>query len=190
MNESVDICRGAETPKVEEEKENNQLSRSICDSFASVFSRNYNINQLFFSLVKKLNKFFSINRSVLVVYSARDDSLKVLAMKRDRGTCEGLAVTLPDKDSLLYRIFHERMIYTENYPSSFEGNFVERRLLIDDCTKSLLVWPIRSDGFCNGLICLSSPVIYAFELIAEGCLEYVVDRFGKEVENCLTAVNV
>jgi len=161
---------------------NNRISRVFQRSLGALFNGNRNIYELFFCLTKKLNNFFSLSRSILIIHSERDESLKVIAMKGASNCHVGLALTLPEKDSLLYRVLNDKEIYTENYPDKFNGNFIERKLLLDDNPGSIAVCPVKYKNKIRGLICLTSPALYAFTLFKDGMLDSILERFGKSVK--------
>jgi len=161
---------------------NGRIGKVFLRSLGNLFKSNKNIYDLFFSLTKKLNKFFSLSRSILVIHSNRDDCLKVIAIKGVRGSRVGLALTLPREGSLLYRVLDDGVTYTENYPDKFNGNFIEKKLLLDDDPGSIVVYPVLYNDAIQGLICLTSPALYAFTLFNEGVLDPVLDKFGKSIE--------
>ncbi len=165
-----------------EDNINGRMSNIFLKSLSSLFRNNKNIYDLFFSLTKKLNKFFSLSRSILVIRSMRDDDLKVIAMKGPQNSRIGLALTLPRQNSIIYQVLGGKEIYTENYPHEFSGNFIERKLLLDDNPGSIAICPIKNDGDVCGLICLTSPALYAFTLFRDGALDAVLERFGKSIE--------
>jgi hypothetical protein len=136
-------------------------------SLTALFRKDRNIYKLFFAITKKLNKFFSISTAVLVVHSVRDGHLKVIAIRKPKYAGKGLALSIPEKDSLLYRIFRNNALYTANYPSVSETNFIEKKLLLEEGTQSLAICPITYGGSLAGLVCFASPVPYAFDMIEE-----------------------
>ncbi len=150
-------------------------------SFNSLFKNNNSLDHLFFSLIKKLNKFFSISRAVLVVHSPRDEKLKAIAL-RGRKARQGLALTLPKRDSLLYTVFNKGDIYAENYSGIFKGNFIENKLLMIDKASSLVICPIRFKGRINALLCLTSQTLFAFNMFENGLLDSVLEQLGKFID--------
>jgi hypothetical protein len=146
-----------------------------------LFKDRKNIYHLFFSLIKKLGKFFSISKAVLVVRSPEDNALKVIALKSRHHARHGLALTLPKRDSLLHRVFKSREVYSASYPGGFEGNFIEKKLLLEDDTGSVAICPVSVNGTMQGLLCLTSPVVYAFSMFEEGFLDGVLEKFGRSI---------
>ena len=160
------------------------------NSFEAVFRKTDDIYKLFFLLTKKLSKFFSISRASLIVHSKLDGKLKAIAMKGDKGAHEGLALTLPEQNSLLYNILESGVPYIENYPQQFPGNFIEEKILIDSDTRSLAVLPIKDNGTLGGLICFASPVPYAFTMLEDGLLDDLMEKFGPVLNKKLPRVNI
>ena len=155
-----------------------RIASNLLRSMAALFRKQKNVYKLFFSITKKLHKLFSISTAVLVVRSTRDGHLKVIAIKRPTYSREGLALTLPEKDSLFYSVLRNPAIYTENFSPGFDGNFIERKLMLDDRTKSLAICPIITNGVVAGLVCFTSPAVYAFQSFQEGFLDPVLKQFG------------
>lgn len=167
-----------------------RITNVFLKSFGVLFKKPQSIHLTFFSLIKKLNRFFSLSRAILVVRSLRDDSLKVVAIKGRKESREGLALTLPEKGSLFYRVFTTKAPYCENYPDGFPGNFIEKKLLLDGDTGSIAICPIKHDGTVHGLLCLASPVLYAFGMFENGFLDAVLERFGMLIEKEAKRLNI
>jgi hypothetical protein len=147
-------------------------------SFMALFIKQKNINKLFFAIAKKLNRAFDITSAVLVIRSVRDSSLKVIAIKKDHYSREGLALTLPDRDSLLYNVLRKASLHTEYIVENFSGNFIEKKLLLDDKSRTLAICPIISNNSVSGLLCLASPSSSAFELFENGALDSILKQLG------------
>jgi hypothetical protein len=140
-------------------------------SFMALFIKQKNINKLFFAIAKKLNRAFDITSAVLVIRSVRDSSLKVIAIKKDHYSREGLALTLPDRDSLLYNVLRKASLHTEYIVENFSGNFIEK-------SRTLAICPIISNNSVSGLLCLASPSSSAFELFENGALDSILKQLG------------
>ena len=170
----------------------NRLER-INDIFTRSFKpvmKNSNIYQSFFALIKKLNKFFSLSKAVLVVHSERDNCLKVIAVRRRKGTRTGLALTIPEKNSLLYKIFRENSIFTLDYPVFGGANFIERKLLFGRRVSSVAVCPLTANGRTTGLICMTSPIDYAFSMFRNGILDGILEEYGQIVDRELNRLPI
>jgi len=166
-----------------------KTSEIFVRSFDSILGRARNINKLFFSFTKKLNRFLPISRAALVIHSQRDKNLKVIALKAESAR-EGLALSLPSENSLFYRVFNSRSIYTADYPFNFSGNFVERKIMVGPDTKSILVTPLMTGGNIYGLICLASPQEAAFRYYDHSIMERVFRKLGLAVGDLAPLLNI
>ncbi len=168
----------------------NGLSQKVIRSIKAVLSKPGDIYRLFFLFTKKLNRLFSISQSSLIVYSKQDGKLKVLAMRGENGTRKGLALTLPEKNSLLYKVFTDGRFYIQNHPKDFNGNFIEEKILKDDTTQSLAILPISRDGSRSGLICLSSPNRDAFTIFENGLMDGILENFSLNLIKRMPPTNI
>ena len=172
------------------ETNNTRLNHTFIRSVASIFAKQRNLPKLFFSVTKKLGKFFSISGALLIVHSSRDNRLKVIATRKESRALDGLALTLPPQHSLFYTVYKDGEPYIKNYPEDFEGNFIEQKLLLDDDTKSMVICPTVHNGFPNGLICFTSPVPYAFVMFENGFLQEIMEQFGTVLSRETRLINI
>lgn len=168
----------------------NGISQTVLRSIKAVLAKPGDIYKLFFLFTKKLNKLFSISQSSLIVHSKHDGKLKVLAMKGENGIRKGLALTLPEKDSLLYKVFADGRFYIQNHKKNFDGNFIEEKILKDDTTQSFAILPISQDGSRSGLICLSSPKQDAFATIENGLMDEILENFSLNLTKRMPPTNI
>jgi len=159
-------------------------------SLTALLRRNNNVYKIFFSLCKKLNRLFSLSNAVLVVHSVRDNSLKVIAVKNSRHSPEGISLTLPGQNSLLHTVFNDGNYHISNHMERFPGNFVEKKLLLDDDTNSLAIFPINHNGNCVGLFCIASHKVHAFDLLNRPLLKPVTEQFGEVLAIAATDLNL
>lgn len=169
---------------------NGGIHKIIIRSVAGIFNRRQQLHAQFFAITKKLSKFFSISGAVLIVHSQKDDCLKAIALKGENYSREGLAISLPRTMSLLYDIFSTNEQYIENYPDGFPGNFVERKLILGEDTRSIMICPTRCEGEPNGLICFASPVPYAFVLLGNGNFNEISEKIGAVINRTRVRLNI
>ena len=165
-----------------------QITENCLNSIRAILKKPGDINKLFFRLTKKLDKLYSITKAALIVHSDQDNKLKAIAMKGNNGTCEGLALTLPEDNSLLYKVFEDNYQYIQNYPDQFSGNFFEEKILIDRATQSLAVLPIIEKNSPKGLICFSSTIPNAFASFEDGALNDILENFGQVLKDGLPSI--
>lgn len=173
MQDQMEIAVGtASNRKIDKKWQDNYL-RSI----EALARKHKNIHQLFFAITKRLNKIFSISVAILVSHSNRDHSLKVIDIKKTGYSGEALSLILPDKNSLLYSVYRDETIFSESDPDKFNGNFLEKKLLLDQTTKSLVICPVRDNGQISGLLCLASAMPSAFNSDDAFFLEEISRQF-------------
>jgi len=158
------------------------IESTFIRSCLSIFRERKTISQLFFCLVKKLGGLIDISKAVLAVSSSFDRSLKIVAAKGHRGSREGLAITLPKKNSLMYSVFFDKSIFVANELPPSVANFIERRILLDGRISSILIYPINHNDKTRGLFCLTSENGDDLTMFADGCLDCVMDRFGEKID--------
>jgi len=168
----------------------NSLSQRVFRSIKAILSKPGDIYKLFFLFTKKLNRLYSISQSSLIVHSKQDGKLKVIAMKGENGARKGLALTLPEKDSLLYKVFADGRFYIQNHPKNFSGNFIEEKILKNDTAQSFAILPISQNGTRNGLICLSSPKQDAFATFENGPMNEILEDFSLNLIKRMPPTNI
>ena len=95
---------------------------------------------------------------------------------------EGLSINLPDESSLFSKVAAEGRLFTDDFFGIFSGNFFERKLLLDDDSRSFVLQPLKSDGRVLGLLGYSSRKPMAFVTFEEGALDDICDRLGSIIE--------
>ncbi|MCP4703226.1 MAG: hypothetical protein GY865_01340 [candidate division Zixibacteria bacterium] len=168
----------------------NDIPKSALQSIKSALSKPSDIYKLFFLFSKKLNKFFTISRSSLILHSRQENKLKMIAMKSEKGARKGLALTLPENGSLLYKIFNKGLFHFQHYPKNSDCNFIEQKILKDKTALSMAILPIIQDNINYGLICLSSPDQDAFVPLENGLLDEILDGFGKNLIQRIPSTNI
>lgn len=166
------------------------ISQEVLQSIKAVLSKPGDIYKLFFLFTKKLNKFFTISQSSLIVHSKQDGKLKVIAMKGEKGARKGLALTLPENNSLLYKVFADDHFYVQHHPENFDGNFIEEKILKIDTTQSLAILPISRNGTKSGLLCLCSPKLNAFASFENGLMDEILENFNLNLIKKMPSTNI
>lgn len=134
-------------------------------------------SEVFFELTRRLSSRFYISRGVLVLSSDGGKSLAAVSTWNDGQTRDGLYIKLPSDSSLFEQVTTHGRIYTEDFCENFSGNFFERKLLIDDESKSFLLQPLKHEGEILGLIGYSSDEPTAFAVFEEGAVDELIADF-------------
>ena len=133
---------------------------------------------LFNSLSRLLLQEFDIKKGFLALREGDQTRfLAVAAWKEDR-TRKNLSLRLPNVSSLFEKVAESGQIYSENFADLFDGNYIERQLLLDDDTASFMLRPLKHEARVVALIGYSSEVSEAFVAFEEGLLDPVFDRVG------------
>ncbi len=131
------------------------------------------LSEIFFHVTRELRKRYNISKGVLVVRHDSTHRLAAISTWNNGATRDGLAVNLPVDSSLFEKVAEHGSVYTEEYCGSFSGNFFERKLLLDDTSRSFVVQPLKSNGEVVGLLGYSSEEPTAFAMFDEGAMEKV-----------------
>ncbi len=160
----------------DDESEENSLN------LAELVKRGESLSEIFFALTRHLRETFEINKGVLVIRQQRPRRLAAVSIwNKGRGR-DGLAVSLPCDSSLFEQVAEHGEVYTEHFCGAFSGNFFERRLLLDDNSRSFVLQPLKSDGQVVGLLGYSSENASAFTMFEEGTLDSIVEELGSVIE--------
>ncbi len=137
----------------------------------------------FFALTRRLRKTYAIDRGVLVIRNEGGPRLSAISTWRDGQTREGLSLNLPLDSSLFEKVAEHGQVYTEDFCGAFSGNFFERKLFLDEDSRSFVVQPLKSEGRVLGLLGYSSRQPTAFAMLEEGALDDMATEFGAIIEN-------
>ena len=152
-------------------------------NFHKIVNQAENLSEIFFALTRHLRQKFDINKGVLLLRREQPAQLAAVSTWNNGTGRDGLALSLPCKSSLFEQVARHGEVYTENYCDSFSGNFFERKLLLDDNSRSFVLQPLKSDGQVVGLLGYSSETPTAFTLFEEGTLNGIADKLGLIIQS-------
>ena len=92
-------------------------------------------------------------------------------------------MNLPHVKSLFEKVMDHGRLYTEGFSESFSGNFFEKKLLIDDGTRSFALHPLNCDGKIIGLVGFSSVKPGAFAMLEEDDTANIIARFAQLIHH-------
>ena len=156
-------------------------AREDLPDFRELIRRGESLSEVFSALTKHLREKFNIDKGVLVL--RQEQSAKLAAVSTwENGVCrDGLALGLPKETSLFEQVVRQGDVYTENFCGGFSGNFFERKLLLDEDSRSFVLQPLKSDGQVVGLLGFSSQTPTAFAMFEEGTLEPIAEEFASAI---------
>lgn len=141
--------------------------------------------ELFHEFTRILELSFRIRKGLLAL---RDNNwTRFLAVASWRGgRRKKLSLRLPTASSLFEKVAEDGRPYCENCAFLFDGNPIERRLLLDDDTRSFVLRPIKHEGRVVALLGYSSDRADAFAALEESVFEPVMEKFGVMIGRHLT----
>lgn len=140
------------------------------------------LSEAFHTLTDHLRRDYNIDKGVLVLRHNEGRQLAAVSTWHKGSVRDGLRLNLPVEASLFEQVARQGHVYTEDYCDSFSGNFFERKLLLDDDSRSFVLQPLKSDGRVLGLLGYSSREPMAFVTFEEGALDTISARLGSIIE--------
>ena len=160
------------------------VTRGIDTTYINPNHSSYNqLNDLLTKLIRKMMRFFPIDKATITFYDARDEMLRVSQVYENGSIKRGLRLNFPVRNSLMYQVLMHGYPVVDNFPEKLSSNVIERKILLNNMTRSVLVVPLIYDGIKMGLLSLTSQKEYAFGLYLEGVCEGMVEDFGKQLGN-------
>lgn len=162
------------------------LTRAVKRSFHRLLSQKKTVPDLFYELVNRLSKSFSLDRASLVVRDQGTGRLSLRSLWARGVLHEGLIVHLPTRGSLLHSAMNNSRCASHALDPGFAGTAFEHKLLVSPRTMSLITCPIVVAGVAYGLVSLASSMVDAFDLITEGHFNPVFEDLGRVLADRLT----
>ena len=153
--------------------------RDLTFDFESDIPQNAKISEIFCEITRRLEVKFNICKGVLVVRNQNENAFLAISTWNKGEFLDGLAISLPTTPSLFEQIAMDGNVYSDTYGGIFSGNFFEKKLLLNDNSKSYVLHPLKHEGEITGMIGYSSEEEMAFSLFEEGVLQDVTSRFAK-----------
>ncbi len=138
--------------------------------------------EAFHTLTDQLHKEYDIDKGVLVLRPDAGRQLAAVSTWNRGALRDGLRLNLPVESSLFEKVAEQGHVYTEDFCESFSGNFFERKLLLDDDSRSFVLQPLKSEGRVLGLLGYSSRKPMAFVTFEEGALDAISNRLGAIID--------
>jgi len=155
------------------------LATSLLSDFRSSLNGDTGPSGAFFELTKRLASRFSINKAVLLLRADAEAPFAAVSTWNNGQIREGLSIRLPSESSLFEIVAGQGSVYTENFCNGFSGNFFERKLLLEDDSRSFVIQPLKHDGNVIGLLGFSSGEPTAFTMFEEGMVEPIFNEFAQ-----------
>ncbi|MCH9030650.1 MAG: hypothetical protein IIB00_00115 [candidate division Zixibacteria bacterium] len=140
-----------------------KISTSTLESeLISLNASSLDLPELFKKFLDKIRKTFSLRRAVLFTSHTQPLRIVSLAMWNRGELSTGVAITIPNEDSLLAELIDTNCVKIISPVVESPGNFIESRLLLDHPGGALAIYPMVDDSNPTGIICLVSDEETAF----------------------------
>jgi transcriptional regulator with GAF, ATPase, and Fis domain len=158
------------------------MSIDWCDKPSS----NADLAAEFAGLAGKLLRVFSVSRGMLAIRDEEEGALTITATWRAGGETRSVKLRLPRASSLFERVVQDGRMFSENYCGCFSGNSFERRILLDDDSRSYVLQPLKQEGSVIGVLGFSSENPDTFA-VADDLMEKLAAAISARVRDGLTA---
>lgn len=138
---------------------------------------------LFSHLSRSLLQEFDIKKGFLALREGDQTRFLAVAAWKDGKTRKNLSLRLPNISSLFEKVAESGEIYAENFAALFDGNYMERQLLLDDDTASFMLRPLKYEARVVALLGYSSEVSEAFVAFEEGLLDPIFERVAAYLDH-------
>lgn len=155
----------------------------ICRPLIELLHPDKPAKTLFNALVGRLGKFFSVTRATLATLDSSRVNVKVPLIWEISGLREGLMLTVPRENSLMYRVLQQGELIYEPIFQAFPGDLIEGKIITESSACSFVICPLDATSPVPWLISLASPVPFAFDMIYDGYFSEVFQRFGEILTN-------
>ncbi len=134
---------------------------------------------IFPEFTRILQRGFDIRKGFLAMREGNQTRFLAVALFSRGKTRKNLSLKLPTAPSLFEKVAETGRIYSENFAELFDGNLIERQLLLDDDTVAFMLRPLKHQARVVGLIGFSSDTPNTFVTFEEGLLNPAFDRLGE-----------
>jgi GAF domain-containing protein len=155
--------------------------KRLVDSLERTLVKNTDPRIIFAEFTRALQREYDIKKGFLALKEGSRTRLLAVATWNRGQARKNLSLRLPSSSSLFDKVTEDGRIYTESFAELFDGNMIERRLLIDDDTQSFMLRPLIFDGHVVALLGYSSDSPHAFVTFEEGQLDPLIDRLAEAI---------
>lgn len=145
------------------------------------------IDSLFGRLMCRLEGLYPISKGSLALYDPAARRFQVMHVLDRRGLWTGVRLTIATDDSILYQVFCQGFPVVDNTPEQMPVSPIERKLLMSEQTRSVLMVPLYRDSQGMGILALSADHENAFHPYLDGVGTAVVDRFVRLLGSALSS---
>jgi transcriptional regulator with GAF, ATPase, and Fis domain len=158
-----------------------QIQNSIYQSLNKVINSANTRYELFIKLSTRLDKFFTINRTSLAFYDDDEDMMKIPYMKVEKELRNGVQINLKCHRTIMKKVLDNNTIFVRDFPHLLFGMELEKKILLDDESNSLVVIPLCYNGKKVGTLNLASSSCFVFSLLETNLFEDLFQDIARKL---------
>ncbi len=128
--------------------------------------------------IGKLSRLFSVSKASLAHFNPGNQNLHVTHIYKNNRLNQGLTLIIQPEKSVMYQVLMQNYPVADNYPKHITSNVLERKIMLSDKIRSVLVIPLAFDCYKLGILTLSSTDESAFGTYLEGVGEGIVTELS------------
>ena len=148
------------------------------------------MTDLFNEHIKNIQEKVPINKAILLLNHNHTGMLAAISTWDNGHLHDGLSIKLPSESSLFEKVVLTGKSYQSNNCSEFEGNFFEKKLLLNKQSNSFLLQPLKVNDQVIALIGYSSHKSNIFDdntIIEKFEISH---KFSSQIESLLEKITV
>lgn len=165
-----------------------RMSLNLTDSLTP--KTNKKTSELLQNVFSKMGRFFNIERGALSFLDAQNDKMRITHMLKNNHINTGVTLVIKNKNSIMYQTLDNGFPVADNFPEHISNCNIEKKILMSEVTRSVLMIPLVQDSIRIGVLSLSSTDECAFGTYLEGVGKGFVDEFTKQLSRMLTTEKV
>jgi len=163
-----------------EDNAGSELAR-VMDNLATALTDRQDPRDIFSVFTRHLEKVYAIKRGFLAIRDGDLTRFTAVASWRQGHERRNLSLALPQRGSLLQKVAEDGQVYAETFAQLYDGNMIERRLLMDDDTQAFMLRPLKHAGRVVAMLAYASDDENAFAAFNESVIDPLIDRFAEAI---------
>ncbi|MBD3217437.1 MAG: hypothetical protein GF310_04115 [candidate division Zixibacteria bacterium] len=169
-----------ERPKVKDAN-SAEAQNSVFRSLKKVINSSYTQYELFMKLCSKLDKFFAINRASLALYDEENEMMSITHIQIKNEFKNGVHLNVVADKTLMKKVMDSGHIYVRDYSETIEAIELEKKILIDEDSKSLAIIPLTHGSKKIGTLNISSSSYHAFSILQSHLFDYFFHKTSEKM---------
>jgi transcriptional regulator with GAF, ATPase, and Fis domain len=147
---------------------------------------NRKISDLLQNLLSKMGRFFNIERGALSFLDTQNEKMRITHMLKNGHINTGVTLVIKNKNSIMHQTLDHGFPIADNFPEHISNSTIEKKILMSENTRSVLMIPLITNSVRIGVLSLSSKDECTFGTYLEGMGKGFVDEFTDQLYQMLT----